>query len=160
MNINKAQVILYVAHQIRSRDFYAAVLGTEPVLDVPGMTEFELTDDLKLGLMPENGSRRSLPKIRLIAPREAEFHGVSFICTPTTWRDRSIGPSKPGQKKSARFVTATGATRLVISRILTGTSSLSRRLLFDKVGRTNKGEGDQARPYICCALEGICSRQV
>lgn len=62
MNINKAQVILYVAHQIRSRDFYAAVLGTEPVLDVPGMTEFELTDDLKLGLMPENGIAKIFAK--------------------------------------------------------------------------------------------------
>jgi len=49
------EIILYVADQQRSRDFYAYVLGTQPNLDVPGMTEFNLTSELKLGLMPENG---------------------------------------------------------------------------------------------------------
>ncbi len=34
--------ILYVSDQQVSRDFYAAGLGLEPVLDVPGMTEFNL----------------------------------------------------------------------------------------------------------------------
>jgi len=47
--------ILYVADQGRSRDFYRAVLGREPELDVPGMTEFKLTESSSLGLMPEKG---------------------------------------------------------------------------------------------------------
>lgn len=47
----KAEFILYVADQARSRDFYAQVLGLRPVLDVPGMTEFDL-GGCKLGLMP------------------------------------------------------------------------------------------------------------
>lgn len=47
-----------MADQTRSRDFYRAVFGFDPVLDVPGMTEFELGPRLKLGLMPENGIAR------------------------------------------------------------------------------------------------------
>ncbi|MFH1120921.1 MAG: VOC family protein [Bacteroidota bacterium] len=53
-------VILYVADQQLSRDFYSRVLQMEPVLDVPGMTEFDLMQGLKLGLMPENGIARIL----------------------------------------------------------------------------------------------------
>ena len=53
-------IILYVADQQLSRDFYAQVLQTEPVPDVPGMTEFSLMQGLKLGLMPENGIARIL----------------------------------------------------------------------------------------------------
>ncbi len=45
------EFILYVADQARARSFYAAVLGQEPVLDVLGMTEFDLGGAL-LGLMP------------------------------------------------------------------------------------------------------------
>ncbi len=47
--------ILYVANQDVSREFYRRVLLMEPVLDVPGMTEFRLNDGALLGLMPENG---------------------------------------------------------------------------------------------------------
>ncbi|HET6992690.1 MAG TPA: VOC family protein [Bacteroidia bacterium] len=45
--------ILYVKNQALSRDFYSEVFGIKPVLDVPGMTEFELLEGTKLGLMPE-----------------------------------------------------------------------------------------------------------
>jgi catechol 2,3-dioxygenase-like lactoylglutathione lyase family enzyme len=54
------QFILYVADQKRSRDFYEKVLGYEPVMDVPGMTEFQLTEFCKLGLMPEEGIAKIL----------------------------------------------------------------------------------------------------
>lgn len=54
MNIKLFEVILYVRGQQKSRDFYSAVLGAEPTLDVPGMTEFTVADNLKLGLMPED----------------------------------------------------------------------------------------------------------
>lgn len=49
------QFIIYVADQQRSTDFYRKLLAKEPSLDVPGMTEFELSPSLKLGLMPESG---------------------------------------------------------------------------------------------------------
>ena len=52
--------ILYVADQAASRDFYKSVLGRNPILDVPGMTEFKLSDAHILGLMPERGIKRLL----------------------------------------------------------------------------------------------------
>jgi predicted enzyme related to lactoylglutathione lyase len=49
------EFILYVANQERSKAFYSTVLHKEPELDVPGMTEFLLAENVKLGLMPETG---------------------------------------------------------------------------------------------------------
>jgi uncharacterized protein len=56
----KAHTILYVSHQSVARDFYARILGIEPSLDVPGMTEFRLSAEHVLGLMPEQGIKRLL----------------------------------------------------------------------------------------------------
>lgn len=55
--------ILYVADQNRSRDFYKSVLEKDPILDVPGMTEFNLGDSHVLGLMPETGIKRLLGEL-------------------------------------------------------------------------------------------------
>ena len=60
MNISKFEIVLFVSDQQKSRDFYSTVLGIQPDLDVPGMTEFVLADNLKLGLMPENGIAKIL----------------------------------------------------------------------------------------------------
>jgi predicted enzyme related to lactoylglutathione lyase len=53
-------IILYVADQQLSRDFYKAILNKQPKLDVPGMTEFELNKKTMLGLMPESGIAKIL----------------------------------------------------------------------------------------------------
>ncbi|HEX4924523.1 MAG TPA: VOC family protein [Bdellovibrionales bacterium] len=68
--IKRINIILYVSDQKKSRDFYAHVLNCEPVLDVPGMTEFELPGSCVLGLMPEGGIRRLLGD-KLPDPRSA-----------------------------------------------------------------------------------------
>ena len=60
--MNQAIFILYVKDQNRSRDFYKSVLNIEPVLDVPGMTEFKINDYTKLGIMPEEGIAKILGK--------------------------------------------------------------------------------------------------
>lgn len=65
LNMNKGSkpkdmFVLYVADQQRSSNFYKAVLGKEPLLDVPGMTEFELNEKTLLGLMPESGIEKIL----------------------------------------------------------------------------------------------------
>ena len=52
------EFILYVADQERSKDFYEAVLQKKPSLHVPGMTEFDLSESCKLGLMRETGIAR------------------------------------------------------------------------------------------------------
>lgn len=51
--------VLYVRDQGDAARFYERVLGTPPVLDVPGMTQFALPGCL-LGLMPNDGIRRIL----------------------------------------------------------------------------------------------------
>ena len=53
--IHQAQFILYVSDQGKSKKFYQKTLQLKPVLDVPGMTEFKLSTNTKLGLMPETG---------------------------------------------------------------------------------------------------------
>ncbi|RPI14764.1 MAG: VOC family protein [Ignavibacteriae bacterium] len=56
----KSLFIIYVKNQQESNKFYAHVLQTVPVLNVPGMTEFELSPDTKLGIMPEAGIAKIL----------------------------------------------------------------------------------------------------
>lgn len=57
MNCN---FILYVRDQEVSTRFYKSVLGQDPQLHVPGMTEFKLFEKCVLGLMPEKGIKRLL----------------------------------------------------------------------------------------------------
>ena|SRR5690606_35947244 len=57
---SKIHIILYVDNQEKSKIFYAKLLRSEPVLDVPGMTEFQITENSKLGLMPNSGIRKIL----------------------------------------------------------------------------------------------------
>jgi uncharacterized protein len=59
MSIKSFEVILYVEDQTRSRNFYSSVLGLDPFLDLPGMTEFEI-GGAKLGLMPSRGIKALL----------------------------------------------------------------------------------------------------
>jgi catechol 2,3-dioxygenase-like lactoylglutathione lyase family enzyme len=84
----KALFILYVRDQETSTRFYATVLDKEPTLHVPGMTEFTLIDNSKLGLMPVTGIKRLLPglpdpakaagiprsEVYLTVPNAAEYH--------------------------------------------------------------------------------------
>lgn len=81
----KSHFILYVADQRRSTAFYSAVLDTTPSLDVPGMTEFPLSDGSVLGLMPASGAARLLgldaddakgarAELYLVVDSAAEFH--------------------------------------------------------------------------------------
>ncbi|NOS86468.1 MAG: hypothetical protein HOP31_15125 [Ignavibacteria bacterium] len=61
MEIN-CEFILYVSDQKKSRDFYSFILDKEPSLDVEGMTEFLLSGECKLGLMPAKGIMKILGK--------------------------------------------------------------------------------------------------
>ena len=53
--MNNLLTILYVADQNLSTKFYEFVLQKKPSLNVPGMTEFTLFENCKIGLMPEDG---------------------------------------------------------------------------------------------------------
>jgi len=67
------EIILYVSDQSFSKDFYRKTLQLEPVLDVPGITEFEINPLCKLGLMPENGMARIIAEK---APHPATGNGI------------------------------------------------------------------------------------
>lgn len=58
--LNEIEFILYVSDQERSKVFYQLLFQIRPCLDVPGMTEFKLSESVKLGLMPENGIAKIL----------------------------------------------------------------------------------------------------
>ena len=71
--MHAAQFILYVADQGRARDFYRHVLAAEPVLDVPGMTEFDL-GGATLGLMPADIEALLSGQIRAGAGQRCELY--------------------------------------------------------------------------------------
>jgi len=86
--------ILYVADQRRSTAFYSTVLGIEPRLDVPGMTEFTLPGGAVLGLMPAAGIHALLgpalaqvsaapgtPKaeLYLVVPQAGSYHARALM---------------------------------------------------------------------------------
>ena len=68
----QAEFILYVQDQQRSHDLYRVLLDREPVIDVPGMTEFDL-GGCKLGLMPASGIARIITPA---LPHPDAGHGV------------------------------------------------------------------------------------
>ncbi len=53
--VKEIEFILYIENQQVSKVFYEKLLLQKPILDVPGMTEFQLAENVKLGLMPNNG---------------------------------------------------------------------------------------------------------
>lgn len=105
-----AHLILYVADQAAAARFWSAVLDREPELDVPGMTEFSLTERVVLGLMPEAGIRallgealpdpaaaRGVPRceLYLVVPDPAAYHARALAAgarelsplAPRDWGD-------------------------------------------------------------------------
>ena len=85
--------ILYVADQQRSTAFYKTVFGAEPVLNVPGMTEFRVTENVRLGLMPEIGIAKIVCPVM---PHPGQATGVPRceayfrVKSPERFLDRSI----------------------------------------------------------------------
>jgi catechol 2,3-dioxygenase-like lactoylglutathione lyase family enzyme len=68
--------ILYVADQQKSTEFYSKVLDLKPTLNVPGMTEFHLTEGHVLGLMPEAGIKKLLGET---LPDPAKGNGIPRV---------------------------------------------------------------------------------
>lgn len=58
--IRSAETILYVNNQAESRIFYQKLFRTPPQLDVAGMTEFQISENYKIGLMPNDGIAKIL----------------------------------------------------------------------------------------------------
>jgi hypothetical protein len=66
---NEFVTILYVQDQGYAKEFYKELSGVEPTVDVPGLTEFSLNQQIKLGLMPELGIYKIL-KDKVKDPRD------------------------------------------------------------------------------------------
>lgn len=91
--MSKIQFILYVKDQQKSTHFYETILKQAPSLNVPGMTEFQLSETTKLGLMPEAGIKKILqqhvpdPSLGSGIPRcEIYLH----VDSPTDYLTRAI----------------------------------------------------------------------
>ncbi|MBN1620066.1 VOC family protein [candidate division WOR-3 bacterium] len=48
-------IVFYVKDQKRSAEFYKKIFRKNPDLDVPGMTEFNVFENCRIGLMPNDG---------------------------------------------------------------------------------------------------------
>lgn len=87
------EFILYVEDQERSAAFYQELFIKEPVLNVPGMTEFLLSEKIKLGIMPNNGIHKILkhktphPKLGNGIPRCELYLRVT---NPKVYLDRGL----------------------------------------------------------------------
>ncbi|MEH6763380.1 MAG: VOC family protein [Aequorivita antarctica] len=67
------EFILYVSDQVLSTEFYEKLFNLTPSLNVPGMTEFNLSETVKLGLMPESGISNILCPVM---PHPKIAHGI------------------------------------------------------------------------------------
>lgn len=86
----KAHFILYVADQRKATSFYSTVLDMKPTLDVPGMTEYELSNDAVLGLMPAAGAERLLgSKVSEASGARVELYLI--VDSPSDYHARAIG---------------------------------------------------------------------
>lgn len=91
--IFKTHIILYVNNQSKSCDFYKNVLNLEPVLNVPGMTEFELSENTILGLMPVEGIKRllgeKLPEV-FEGNKNVKSELYLYVDEPETYHKRAL----------------------------------------------------------------------
>jgi uncharacterized glyoxalase superfamily protein PhnB len=60
MQVQNFETILYVKDKQLSSVFYERLLGRKANLDVPGITEFNIAENIKLGLMPYQGIAKIL----------------------------------------------------------------------------------------------------
>ncbi|RKY20719.1 MAG: glyoxalase [Planctomycetota bacterium] len=87
------QFIVYVQDQQAATQFFEQLLGREPRLDVPGMTEFVLPGGAVLGLMPEAGIQRLLGEA---LPDPAAAHGTPraelylLVKDPQAYQQRAL----------------------------------------------------------------------
>ena len=88
--IQSVHSILFVSDPDLSRDFYRRVLECEPCLDVPGMTEFPLSSDFRLGLMPVAGARRLLALDVPEQPGVARAELYLYVDRPQAYLQRAL----------------------------------------------------------------------
>lgn len=97
--------IIYVKDQERSKSFYSSILGMKPTVDVPGMTEFAISGNTALGIMPEDGIVKVLEG-KIPHPRSASGVPRSeiylYVDNPEDYYNRLICNGGTGISKAAR----------------------------------------------------------
>lgn len=88
--MSRSMAILYVADQAAATAFWRRLAAREPLLDVPGMSEFELPGGLRLGLMPEAGIRRLLPALPDPAGDRPRAELYLVVDDPAAWLERAL----------------------------------------------------------------------
>ena len=80
--IKKSHFILYVKDQKLSTEFYSKLLNKKPVLDVAGMTEFCLSGNTILGLMPIKGIETLLEnRIQIASKTDKNVKAELYLVT-------------------------------------------------------------------------------
>jgi uncharacterized glyoxalase superfamily protein PhnB len=73
LQVRKTEIILYVRDQPSARRFYEDLFRRKADLDVPGMTEFVLSESCTLGIMPGSGIKKILGNK---TPHPDDGHGI------------------------------------------------------------------------------------
>ena len=91
--MDEAYFIVYVKNQPRSAAYYGKVLGLEPILDVPGITEFRLRDGTILGVMPVDSAARLIGEHHFSEPgtrRTPKSELYLVVDDPTRYHRRAL----------------------------------------------------------------------
>jgi len=104
VEVYSAMFILFAADPLKSKIYYESVLGIKPVLDVPGMTEFRLGNQVKLGIMPGDGIAKILdgriPNPNLIAgATRCELY--LYVDHPDVYYERAVKAGGRGVSRGA-----------------------------------------------------------
>jgi len=98
-DVDKVMFILYVKDQEQSKKFYENIFEMNPTLHVPGMTEFNLAENITIGIMPGDNIARILNH-KVVNPNEVS--GVPrceiylFVDNPDTYYDKVVNAGGHG----------------------------------------------------------------
>jgi len=91
--MEKVEFILYVHNKKVASSFYTSVLQKEPINDNEGITEFELSTNCVLGLLPEQGIAKILQPIM---PHPSQANGIPrcelylYVDSPQDYLERAF----------------------------------------------------------------------
>ena len=90
-NSSKTHFIHYVRDQEASLEFFQSVWGHQPTLDVPGMTEFTVTEKTVIGLMPKRDVVRLLDlDIAEVSRSSIRGEIYSVVLSPGSYHQRVL----------------------------------------------------------------------
>lgn len=104
--LSLALIILAVSDLQRSLGFYRRVFDWQEAVNTPGYVEFQLPNDLRLGLYLREGFARNVGQMPLLVSEAGLTSTEVFSNGRSCWINRASGRSRRSQTES------TGASRL------------------------------------------------